>query len=135
MFFLNAEQVQLEQYYELVVDRRTLYTVNEYEQEYYIDNRWGNLKKAALVVKYLKGYKAPKKVSLSINQYTMYDMPAVIELYKQHARYPYKIIEVENLRTVIDLEEGTSRLVVSVYPNEENKAVVKIKLSANYIQF
>lgn len=136
MNFLKADCVRIRKHYKDRVEETPVYTMYDMEQQLYVDmvGKKG-VQRYEVVICYTTDTPAPKKVSLSANQYTMNPFTIEISLYKRYARKPYSKFKLGELRSLFDVEDGTNKIVLEfISPNAEGH-FADVKLVANYTKF
>lgn len=132
--FLDAKDVKLIKHYKDRKEEQKIYTTSSSEQIVYIDMEEETLLKTMIVINFGKDGKAPKKLSISANVYSMIDMEFEISAYKIRSQSPYFTKIMAPLRTLVELDPSTNKLVITC-KKEKCKGKAKVRLIANYIGY
>ncbi len=136
MNFLDAKEVRVIKYREDVKTSSPVYTNDSMEQTLILDMTVQPvMNKIEVAIAFSKDHPSPKKLSLSAIQYTMEPLTLSIELYRIGGRKPYKVIPMEEFRTILDFEEGTGRMVIVSKRLDNEGKTANIKFSVNYVKF
>jgi len=136
MFFLDAKTVRLVKHFEGSTHSVPVYTDDISEQLIIISMAGEKIPELIeLVVYFDDSVKLPKKISISANQYTMNPFDIDVKLTKKSCTKPYHAVKMGELRTVLDIEPNTRKVVFS-FSQEQNKGKhAQIRFRINYITF
>ena len=135
MEFLKAKEVRLNSTVNGKTDSLRLTTSYEMTQDFYAVMKGVGDESIKVVIYYDNHNPPPKKVSLSANQRTMLPFTIWIALYKKYCKAPYKRFLMGELRSLFELEEETTRIVIEFTKPEGQGKVAQVKLIANYVKF
>lgn len=136
MNFLKADCVRIRKHYKDLVEETSAYTMYDMEQQLYVDMTGKKgVQRYEVVICFDSDNPAPKKVSLSVNQYTMKPFAIYISLYKRYARKPYNRFKMGELRSIFDVDDGTNKIVLEFTTEEAGGHFADVKLTANYAKF
>jgi hypothetical protein len=136
MNFLKADCVRLRKEYSDRVVETPLYSKYEMEQQLYVDlGSNSSPDKLEVIAIFSSECPAPKKISLSANQYTMNPFEIKVSLYKKYGRRPYKSFTLGEIRSIFELEEDTRKIVLEFIDVDNERRFADVKLIVNYAKF
>ena len=136
MNFLKADCVRLRKEYSDRVVETPLYSKYEMEQQLYVDlGSNSSPDKLEVIAIFSSECPAPKKISLSANQYTMNPFEIKVSLYKKYGRRPYKSFTLGEIRSIFELEDDTRKIVLEFIDVDNERRFADVKLIVNYVKF
>lgn len=136
MNFLKADCVRLRKEYSDRVVETPLYSKYEMEQQLYVDlGSNSSPDKLEVIAIFSSECPAPKKISLSANQYTMNPFEIKVSLYKKYGRRPYKSFTLGEIRSIFELEDDTRKIVLEFIDVDNERRFADVKLIVNYAKF
>ncbi len=136
MNFLKADCVRLRKEYSDRVIETPLYSKYEMEQQLYVDlGSNSSPDKLEVIAIFSSECPAPKKISLSANQYTMNPFEIKVSLYKKYGRRPYKSFTLGEIRSIFELEDDTRKIVLEFIDVDNERRFADVKLIVNYVKF
>ena len=136
MNFLNARTVRLVSHYKKCVKSTPVFTEYDKEQIITVNMNGRSIPhNVELVVHFSEHQRIPKKLSLSVNQYTMNPFEIEVKLTKKNCSKPYYISKMGELRTVLDIEPDTRKLILSINQTENIGKYATMRIGVNYIAF
>ena len=135
MEFLRAKEVRLISTTNGKTDEMRVYTSHDMSQTFYASMRSLENQQLQLVICFDAAHPAPKRVSLSVKQYTMKPFEVWCALYKRNKRTPYNRFKFGEIRSIFDIEEDTTRIVFELLKPEGEGRFAKVDISVNYVKF
>ncbi|MBR6689188.1 MAG: hypothetical protein IKL68_04150 [Clostridia bacterium] len=136
MEFLRSKEFRVKKYYPNCEKEQRLFTSYDMEQKLYVElGKEDSPDRIEAIVVFDKNHPAPKKVSLSANQYTMHPFDIKVSLYKKRSRNPYSSFTMGEFRSIFDLVDETTRIVFEFINVDNERRFADVKLIVNYVQF